>query len=61
MKDFETLPIGSITEIRLSRALANEVDRALKEFGPGSVPENVQKAYLQLFHHYQKQMDMESY
>lgn len=47
MSDFETHPRGTTTEIRLSRALAREIDQVTRQYGT-VVPENVWNAFLKL-------------
>ena len=58
MTDFETHPKGTAEEIRLSRALANEIEQITHQYG-GVVPHNVLLAYNKLFAHYMKQIQNE--
>jgi hypothetical protein len=58
MKDFEVHPIGTAEEIRLSRALANEIEQITHQYG-GVVPHNVILAYNKLLDHYTKQIQYE--
>lgn len=58
MKDFEVHPRGTTEEIRLSRALANEIEQTLQQWGE-VVPSNVRLAYDRLFAHYMKQIQDE--
>jgi hypothetical protein len=55
MKDFEVHPIGTAEEIRLSRALANEIEQITHQYGK-VVPHNVILAYNNLVEHYTHQM-----
>jgi hypothetical protein len=55
MNDFETHPKGTSEEIRLSRALANEIEQITHQYG-GVVPHNVVLAYNKLVEHYTKQL-----
>ena len=61
MTDFETHSIGTAKELRLSRALANEIKAVCKQFGTGVFPENVISAYNELIAHYEEQMQNEQY
>lgn len=58
MRDFEVHPRGTAEEIRLSRALANEIEQSLQQWGE-VVPSNVRLAYNRLFAHYMKQIQEE--
>lgn len=58
MSDFEVVQIGSIKEITLSRALAREIDQAIRQYG-NVVPENVLNAFLKLKEHYALQQQSE--
>lgn len=59
MSDFETHPRGTATELRLSRALANQLEQALTQYGE-VVPENVLKAYYDLRNEYARQLQNEN-
>lgn len=59
MKDFEVHPIGTATEIKLSRALANEIEQITQQYG-NVVPHSVLQKYYELRSYYQKQMEMET-
>lgn len=54
--DFEVHSIGTTTEIRLSRALAREIDQVLQSYGQ-VVPHGVYKAFLELKKHYDWQIE----
>lgn len=54
--DFEVHSIGTTAEIRLSRALAREIDQVLQSYGQ-VVPHSVYKAYLELKKHYDWQIE----
>ena len=54
--DFETHPIGTAEEIKLSRDLARAVDQIIKQYGL-VVPNSVVAPYNRLLEHYQKQME----
>ena len=54
--DFETHPIGTAQEIKLSRDLARAVDQVIKQYGL-VVPQSVVVPYNRLLEHYQKQME----
>jgi len=58
MTDFETHPRGTTTEIKLSRALAQEIDQVTRQYG-NVVPENVLNAFLRLKEHYALQQQSE--
>ena len=58
MKDFETHPRGTSEEIRLSRALANEIQQSLEQWGE-VLPNNVKIAYNKLYGFYIKQIQHE--
>ena len=58
MNDFEVHDIGTAEEIRLSRALANEIGQITHQYG-GVVPHNVMLAYNKLLDHYTKQIEYE--
>jgi hypothetical protein len=58
MTDFETHPRGTTTEIKLSRALAQEIDQVTRQYG-NVVPENVLNAFLRLKEYYALQQQSE--
>ena len=58
MKDFETHPRGTAEEIRLSRALANEIEQSLQQWGE-VLPSNVRLAYNRLYDCYMRQIQNE--
>ena len=58
MTDFETHPRGTAEEIRLSRALANEIEQSLQQWGE-VLPSNVRLAYDRLFACYMRQIQNE--
>lgn len=58
MTDFETHPRGTAEEIRLSRALANEIEQSLQQWGE-VLPSNVRLAYDRLFACYMMQIQNE--
>jgi hypothetical protein len=58
MTDFETHPRGTTTEIKLSRALAQEIDQVTRQYG-NVVTENVLNAFLRLKEHYALQQQSE--
>lgn len=58
--DFEVHPIGTLTELRESRALAREIEQITIQFGPNILPQNVMQAYNRLRAHYQWQIETES-
>ena len=51
----EIHPTGTHNEIRLSRALAREIEQITEQYG-GVVPHNVMQAYRELCNWYQVQM-----
>lgn len=57
MKDFEVHPIGTTTELKLSRALADAVGQEHDQFR--TVSPAIVSAYNRLFEHYMKQIEME--
>lgn len=59
MSDFEVHPIGTATELRLSRALANAIAQMEIQY-PRVVPHDVLRAYHALHEHYMKQMEIEN-
>lgn len=54
--DFEVLPVGTITEVRLARELAHAIERAQRQ---GPVPDEIIKAYAPLRGHHQKMIAQE--
>jgi len=58
MSDFEVHPIGTAEEVRLSRALANEITQITHQYG-GVVPLNVMTAYNRLYECYIKHIKEE--
>ena len=60
MKDFEVHPIGTYTEIKYSRELANEIEQITQQYGNGIVPNSVLNAYLKLKQHYAVQLATEN-
>ena len=60
MKDFEVHPIGTYTEIKYSRELANAVEQITQQYGNGIVPNSVLNAYLKLKQHYAVQLATEN-
>jgi len=53
MSDFETHEIGTATELRLSRALAREIESTIQQYGL-VIPGNVLQCYYALMNHYAK-------
>jgi len=60
MKDFEVHPIGTYTEIKYSRELANAIEEITQQYGNGIVPNSVLNAYLKLKQHYAVQLATEN-
>ena len=60
MSDFEVHPIGTSTEIRYSRELANAIEQITYQYGNGIVPKSVLNAYLKLRQHYAVQIESEN-
>ena len=56
LNDFETHPLGTREEIKLSRDLARAVDQVIKQYGL-IVPQSVIVPYNKLLEHYKKEMD----
>ena len=52
MSDFETMPRGSIMEVKLSRELVREMEQIMQQHGRGIFPANVLAAYDKLSTHY---------
>lgn len=57
MSDFEVHPIGTATEIRLSRELARSIEQLMDQYGPGIVPESIRQAYERLYESYLRQIE----
>jgi hypothetical protein len=57
--DFETHPIGTAKEIRLSRELMDEITEVVQAYEAGIFPIGVLKAYHNLLAHYEWQMENE--
>ena len=57
--DFEVHRIGTTEELKLSRALATEIQHSLED--NEVVPINVRQAYNRLYGHYIKQQQSEKY
>jgi hypothetical protein len=57
-QDFETHPVGTVKEIKLSRDLARAVDGIIKQYGI-IVPQSVIVPYNKLLEHYKKEMNYE--
>jgi hypothetical protein len=60
MKDFEVHPIGTYTEIKYSRELANAIEQITQQYGNGIVPNSVLNVYLKLKQHYAIQIATEN-
>lgn len=58
MNDFEVVERGTLREIRLSRELANEIDKQLVK-NPDSVPLEIVQAYKRLYGEYIRQQQQE--
>jgi hypothetical protein len=59
-KDFEVMPIGSITEIKLSRKVAHAIEDAMKD--PNStLPDYLVNEYMELKSHYNMCIEAEGY
>jgi hypothetical protein len=58
MNDFEVVERGTSREIRLSRELANEIDKQLVK-NPDSVPLEIVQAYKRLYGEYIRQQQLE--
>lgn len=56
VNDFETHPIGTAQEIKLSRDLARAIEQVIDQYGQ-VVPRSVVVHYNRLLEHYQKQME----
>ena len=60
MSDFEVHPIGTYTEIKYSRELANAIEQITQQYGNGIVPNSVLNAYLKLRQYYAVQIESEN-
>jgi hypothetical protein len=58
MSDFEVHERGTATELRLSRALAQEITQTLQQYGK-VIPSNVLQAYYALMNEYAKAISMQ--
>lgn len=58
--DFEVHPRGTGEELRLSRELANEIQKSLDWLGE-TLPVGVRQAYNRLYGHYIKKYQSEEY
>ncbi len=58
MNDFEVVERGTSREIRLSRELANEIDKQLV-IDPNSIPLDIVQAYKRLYGEYIRQQQQE--
>jgi len=56
VNDFETHPVGTAEEIKLSRDLARAVEQIIAQYGL-VVPNSVVASYNKLLKHYEKQME----
>ena len=56
--DFETHPRCTAEELRLSRALVNEIQQVVEQYG-NVIPHNVVIAYNKLYGYYIKQIQKE--
>jgi hypothetical protein len=54
--DFETHPVGTAEEIKLSRDLARAIEQIIAQYGL-VVPNSVVTPYNSLLKHYKKQME----
>lgn len=57
MKDFEVHPIGTTTELKLSRALADAIGQEHDQFH--TISPSIMVAYNRLYDHYMRQIEME--
>ena len=57
MSDFEVHQIGSLSEVRLARKLGQVIEEELRK--GTELPEEVKRAYLELYAHWQWQMQRE--
>jgi hypothetical protein len=56
VNDFETHPVGTAEEIKLSRDLARAIEQIIAQYGL-VVPNSVVAPYNKLVKHYEKQME----
>jgi|688.fasta_scaffold921693_2 hypothetical protein len=56
VNDFETHPVGTAEEIKLSRDLARAIEQIIAQYGL-VVPNSVVASYNKLLKHYEKQME----
>jgi hypothetical protein len=61
MRDFETLPHGSIKELELSRNLIRVMQQTVKSYGKGIFPRDVITCYDALIEHHANHLERESY
>ena len=59
MSDFEVHDRGTAEELRLSRALAGQIEQVIQSYSPGILPHNVINAYNKLYEFYIRQMENE--
>jgi hypothetical protein len=59
MKDFEVHPIGTFTEVKLSRELVHAIEQVTQQYGTGIIPTSVLTAYMELRNHYAIQIESE--
>jgi len=59
MKDFEVHPIGTFTEVKLSRELVHGIEQVTQQYGTGIIPTSVLTAYMELRNHYAIQIESE--
>jgi hypothetical protein len=59
MKDFEVHPIGTFTEVKLSRELVHAIEQVTQQYGAGIIPTSVLTAYMELRNHYAIQIESE--
>ena len=59
MKDFEVHPIGTFTEVKLSRELVHAIEQVTQQYGTGIIPKSVLTAYMELRNHYAIQIESE--
>ena len=57
MKDFEVHPIGTFTEVKLSRELVHAIEQVTQQYGTGIIPTSVLTAYMELRNHYAIQIE----
>ena len=59
MSDFEVHPIGTFTEVKLSRELVHAIEQVTQQYGTGIIPTSVLTAYMELRNHYAIQIESE--